>query len=177
MDCNDKSEELAALRVHTWICSAHFIGGSKSDGPTSPAYVPSLFGHLKRPLKRKVERQLARYERTSECKRRRLQAWREDQAAGSATEDTSLVNVMADPHPLPSPLESDSSQCEQTAEQPSVSVMTDVTMETISRLELECITLREENQKLKLEINVLKTPEITPRRFATLQDYRQWQCL
>ena len=75
----------------------------------------------------------------------------EDEAAGSsrsATEDSSLVNVVADPHPLPSPLESDSSQCEQTAEQPSVSVMTDVTMETISRLESECITLQEENQKL-----------------------------
>ena len=148
--------------VYTWICSAHFVGGSKSDDPTSPAYVPSLFGHLKSPLKRKVERQLARYERTSQCKRRRLQAWREDEAAGSsrsATEDSSSVNVVADAHPLPSPLESDSSQCEQTAEQPSVSVMTDVTMETISRLESECITLREENQKLKLEINVLKPPD------------------
>lgn len=46
-----------------------------------------------------------------------------------------------------------------TAKQPSVSLMTDVTMETISRLELEYNTLREENQKVKLEIEGLKMPD------------------
>ena len=27
---------------HTWICSSHFVGGVKSDDPSSPAYVPTL---------------------------------------------------------------------------------------------------------------------------------------
>lgn len=153
---------------YTWICSTHFVGGSKSDDPTSPAYIPTLFGHIKSPVKREAESQLARYDRTSVCKRRRLQAWREEEAASSllilstASEgNSSSVDIGACPqeiHPLSLPVESDHSQCEHTAEQPTVSSMTDVTMDTISRLELECITLREENQKLKLEIQGLKKP-------------------
>ena len=156
---------------YTWICSAHFVGGNKSDDPTSPAYIPTLFGHLRSPVKRNAERQLARYERTSVCKRRRLQAWHEEEAASSllalstsseGNDDSSTVDIGASSqeiHPLPSPLEFDCNHCEQTVEQPTVSVMTDVTMESISRLESECITLREENQKLNIELQGLKTPD------------------
>ena len=130
----------------------NFVGGIKSDDPAS---VPTIFGHLKSPVKRKAERQLARYDRTSVCKRRRLLASRKAETLNTAMEgndDLSMVNIGACPqdiHPLPSQPEPGCSHCEQTAEQPSVSLMTDVTMETISRLESECITLREENRKLK----------------------------
>ena len=68
---------------YTWICSCHFVGGNKSDDPTSPAYVPTLSDHIKSPVKRKAERQLARYERTSLCKKRRLQAQREEAASST----------------------------------------------------------------------------------------------
>ena len=33
------------------------VGGNTSDDPTSPAYVPTLFDHIKSPVKRKAERQ------------------------------------------------------------------------------------------------------------------------
>ena len=143
---------------YTWICSAHFVGGSKSDDPTSPDYIPSLFAHVMSPVKRKVERQLSRYERTSVCKRRRLQAWREGEAAGSShpPSDPSLIDFVPHSLPQPLPLQSDSSHCKQTAEQ---SVITDVTLEAMRRLESECINLREENQKLRLEIDSMKTPD------------------
>ena len=31
---------------HSWLCSSHFISGSKSDHPLNPDYVPSLFQAL-----------------------------------------------------------------------------------------------------------------------------------
>lgn len=68
---------------YTWVCSCHFVGGRKSDDPTSPAYVPSLFDHIKSPAKRKAERQLARYEHTIVSKRRRLLAQREEEPVNS----------------------------------------------------------------------------------------------
>lgn len=91
--------------------------------------------------------QLARYDRTSVCKQRRLQTWHEEAAsslltlstASEGNDDSSTVDIGAcsqEIHPLPSPHESDRSHSEQTAEQPT-SLMTNVTMETISRLESE----------------------------------------
>ena len=81
-------------------------------------------------------------------------------AASERKNDLSTVNIRAYPqenHHLPFPPVSDRSYCEQTAEQPTVSLMTDVIIETISRLESECITFREEHQKLKLKIQGVKT--------------------
>ena len=39
---------------YTWICSTHFVGGKKSDDPASPAYVPTLFEHVKSPARGKL---------------------------------------------------------------------------------------------------------------------------
>ena len=36
---------------YSWICSAHFVSGKKSEDPLSPDYVPSLFGHVPSPAK------------------------------------------------------------------------------------------------------------------------------
>ena len=47
---------------YTWICNRHFVGGRMIDDPTSPAFIPTLFDHVKSPVKRKVELMLARYE-------------------------------------------------------------------------------------------------------------------
>ncbi len=65
---------------YTWICSAHFVGGSKSDDPASPAYIPTLFQHVRSPTKRKAESQLASYNRRNATKRRRLDAIHQDKA-------------------------------------------------------------------------------------------------
>ena len=48
---------------YSWICSSHFVGGKKSNDPTSPAYSPSIFKHIKSPRKRKAEEDLRRFSR------------------------------------------------------------------------------------------------------------------
>ena len=47
------------------------MGGKKNDDPASPAYIPTLFHHVKSPAKRKAMRQLDRYECTKISKKRR----------------------------------------------------------------------------------------------------------
>ena len=54
---------------NTWICSAHFISGGKSDDPLSPSYVPTMFSCVKSPVKRKAAHDLARYERGTAAKK------------------------------------------------------------------------------------------------------------
>ena len=70
---------------YTWICSSHFINGVKNNDPASPAYVPTIFRHVKSPVKRKTEDAFERYERTKACKKRRQDACqREVEAAAMA---------------------------------------------------------------------------------------------
>ena len=45
---------------HTWLCSTHFVEGYKSNYPTCPDYVLSVFRHLGTP-KKKAEQSLLRY--------------------------------------------------------------------------------------------------------------------
>ena len=39
---------------YSWLCSAHFVSGCKSNDPLSPDCVPSVFAHVKSPAKRRA---------------------------------------------------------------------------------------------------------------------------
>ena len=56
----------------SWICGAHFISGRKSNDPVSPDYVPSVFSHIKSPMKRKLVKDMDRYERITGTKKRKV---------------------------------------------------------------------------------------------------------
>ena len=53
---------------HSWLCSAHFVSGSKSKDPLSPDYVPSIFSHVRSPGKRKAEQDIHSYTRRKEVR-------------------------------------------------------------------------------------------------------------
>ena len=58
-----------ALSEYSWICGAHFILGYKSNNPTSPDCIPSVFNHVKSPQKCKLLKDMERYERTASTTR------------------------------------------------------------------------------------------------------------
>ena len=62
VDMDRRSRWIAAINrknwqpsEYSWLCSSHFISGSKSDDPLSPDYIPSQFAHVASPAKRKRE--------------------------------------------------------------------------------------------------------------------------
>lgn len=74
MDCGSEQKKKTNWEPteYSWICSNHFIGGQKSNDPTSPAYNPTLFDYVESPKKRKAEEDLRRLSRAKENKRRRI---------------------------------------------------------------------------------------------------------
>ena len=59
---------------YTWICSEHFVSGTKCNNPLAPNYVPTLFKHVKSPIKRKLKgRVQVDFERRQSAKQRRLE--------------------------------------------------------------------------------------------------------
>ena len=56
---------------YTWICSEHFITGTKSNNPLAPNYVPLIFKHLASPIKQTMESKEADYQRRQSVKRKR----------------------------------------------------------------------------------------------------------
>lgn len=84
-------------------------------------------------MKRKIERDRVRYERVSECKKRRVEAEQKEQAAQAL-------------------LEMSAQQEQTTSEKPTRSTMTELTGDYITNLETECVRLRKENSELRIEI-------------------------
>ena len=124
---------------YSWLCSAHFVTGAKSDDPLSPDFVPTLFSHVESPIKRKAKRDLVRYERSREVKTRRIECSLREEAA------TALLQLRCDSLDVDVGIEETSDET-----QPSCSTMTEISGEQIVNLQTECQLLREENCRLKV---------------------------
>ncbi len=109
---------------HTWICSAHFVGGLKSNDSLSPAYIPSIFVHVESPAKRKAQQDVVRYERNKATRKRRL------------GEYLAVEEIESEPE----------------VDVPAVSSMTVLSMEYIDKLEEENQRLKDENSVLKMTL-------------------------
>lgn len=137
---------IGAVRRQNWepndssrICSAHFVGGEKSDEELSPAYVPQLFSFVSSPVKRKAEVDLEAYQRRSKRCR---------QLSASATElvDDELNDDLSD---LPAFYEAEMNASVGPCLKSSVdtSTQTDVTAESLADLESEYERIIVQNKK------------------------------
>ena len=94
-DRERRSKWVAALKredwqpsEQSWVCSAHFVSGKKSDDPLSPDYIPSVFSFVKTPEKRKAKRAVERYEQRQLSKKQRLEYSKTAQDRGSSSSST-----------------------------------------------------------------------------------------
>lgn len=71
---------------YTWICSEHFITGTKSNDPLAPNYIPSIFKHLTSPIKRRLEGKASDYQRRQVTKKRRAEEASRQELAEKARE-------------------------------------------------------------------------------------------
>ena len=152
---------------YTWLCSAHFISGKKSNDPLSPDYVPSVFKHISSPV-RKGKMKMAAYNRRKENRRKRLESlistssvllcmpsnelcengYKRDAATITDSIYTSSATAMTDP---------------ALADAGSMTVLSASGLEELeeecNNLRRECKSLREECAKLREKIKDLELGE------------------
>ncbi len=79
-DAERKPRWVAAINRKDWqpgessrVCSAHFMSGEKSNNPLSPDYVPTLFSFTASPVKKRLVRNAARFDRGQHTNKIRLE--------------------------------------------------------------------------------------------------------
>ena len=145
-DAAKRNKWIAAIRrkdweptEHSWLCSAHFINGKRSNDPLSPDYVPSIFSYISSPLKRKSQQMLEVYERRKSAKKNRL----EQVPSTSVLEAVEYVEIpecqLADEEGTVVEHVKESQVFEQSWQTES-STMTDISMNYLEALEKECVS-------------------------------------
>uniref|UniRef100_A0A8C6WIF5 THAP-type domain-containing protein n=1 Tax=Neogobius melanostomus TaxID=47308 RepID=A0A8C6WIF5_9GOBI len=120
------------------LCSQHFASGAKSDHPLHPDFVPSIFPHTSSPKKRQSVAAIETFTRRRECKRRRHENARKDEAA------TALLDLSVSSDPEPQTHHCGSDQC----------------TEYFNILQNECQSLRNEVYMLREKVNNRPGPNI-----------------
>ena len=113
----------------------------KSDDPTCPDYVPSIFRHVDSPKKRKAERSIVQYDRRKDTRKKRIEAGKRQEISEALLLQTT-VTCVEDAREQ----QTEDEQQSDHKEVPAVSVMTDMSMSYILQLEEEVQRLCEENQ-------------------------------
>ena len=111
--------------VHSWICSAHFLSGEKSDDQLSPDYVPSVFNYVSSPVKRKRIKDLEAYDRQKKACTTRLAA------AARADAVSSLLMLNGDNSACYSDCSSDASTQTDAVPIGDVSLQTDLSVRSV----------------------------------------------
>ena len=157
---------------YSWLCSSHFISGSKSDDPLSPDYIPSQFEHVASPAKRKRKNELEAYKRRKRVRLSRREAALREEAAVSLlqlctrvdSEDATTSSMRTNNgEEATQHIDDDeaisSSLCTNEVSTHSSSLCTSATLSTsdvgtetdvsFQQFEMECCALRKENQELR----------------------------
>ena len=125
---------------HTWLCSEHFIRKHKSENPLSPDYVPSVFEYVGSPIKRKLNKSVAVFERRMHDRLKREEALVTAHVQQENDQQDDSDSVVEDNDAV-----TKSKCCE-------AGVQTNLSKERIVNLEEECCNLRSEKQQLSESI-------------------------
>ena len=116
-----RNKRLAAIKRkdwqpsdYSWICSAHFVSGKKSNDPLSPDYVPSVFMYVPSPHKQKIKRKLERYKERVRTKKRCLENSRMKAAAEALIEMSSVESLRQENTSTSTSTDSDTGTSTQT---------------------------------------------------------------
>lgn len=143
---------------YSWICSEHFVSGSKSNNPLAPNFVPTIFKHVNSPSKRRMQSRMTSFNRRQEMNRKR----RDNEASSSATSSEDVELEAIDESGGNSPIvheENTNNVAEvQVAEVQLVSNAVDQ-LETMKykTLQKENDQLQEEKNNLRIIYNELKS--------------------
>ena len=145
---------------YSYVCSAHFVGGQKCNDPLSPDFVPSLFKHIRTPLKRKRRHDFEAFSRRKRMYRRRLEnALKEEarkKAAKEANEEEKAKQIILD-HQVP-----------VTGEITETGVQTQLSLEDIRHMEERACEVRVVHKDI-LTQDFLKSDE--PRASDVIKFY------
>ena len=136
---------------YSWICSEHFVSGSKSNNPLAPNFVPTIFKHVDSPSKRRMQSRMISFNRRQAMKRRRRDNEASNEASSSAS--SSEVDEAVDE------IDSDSSILHEEDDVAQVEEVTEVQLVSNAVVQLEtmkCKTLQKENDQLQKEKDGLK---------------------
>ena len=169
----------------SWLCSGHFVGGQKSNDPTSPAYNPTIFEHVKSPKKRKAEADLQRFSRAKVNKRRKVEILHRDAMIAEEKERERLeaeerARIQKEAEQYNEQIELEQrheasealiqlSRVQQEIQFSQASTQTEAPLEDINELEksrkdllMQVDSLKRENSELTKQIAVVKQALITP---------------
>ena len=76
---------------YSWICSEHFVSGSKSNDFLAPNYVPTIFKHIDSSSKHRVQSRMVSFNSRQSMKRRRI-----DNEASSSASISEVVETVDD---------------------------------------------------------------------------------
>ena len=176
---------------YSWLCSGHFVGGQKSNDPTSPAYNPTIFEHVKSPKKRKAEADLQRFSRAKVNKRRKVEILHRDAMIAEEKERERLeaeerARIQKEAEQYNEQIELEQrheasealiqlSRVQQEIQFSQASTQTEAPLEDINELEksrkdllMQVDSLKRENSELTKQIAVVKQALITPE--ALMED-------
>ena len=127
---------------YSWICSEHFVSGSKSNNPLAPNFVPTIFKHVNSPSKRRMQSRMISFNRRQAMNRRRREASSSSEVVEAVDEIDSDSSIRHE--------EDDVAQVEEVTEVQLVS-------NAVGQLEtMKCKTLQKENDQLQKEKDGLR---------------------